>query len=125
MPSWYSFLKKNPFNLHTLFSSSYSVFSMLRDQLEHCPLLLESRGSNVNSIIGEEIMQLLVIRRYFSDSDEIMNCGEAGNLSEDQKYQIQELFTQGVKHKMRMNFVRQMSKTSSKMKYSYLRDYRV
>jgi len=76
-------------------SCSYSVFSMLRDQLEHCPLLLESRGSSVNSII-----------------DEIMNCGEAGNLTEEQKDQIQELFTQGVKHKMRMNFVRQMSKTS-------------
>ena len=67
----------------------------------------------------------LLSEDIFSDSDEIMNCGEAGNLSEDQKYQIQELFTQGVKHKMRMNFVRQMSKTSSKMKYSYLRDYRV
>ena len=55
----------------------------------------------------------------FSVSDEIMNCGEAGNLTEEQKDQIQELFTQGVKHKMRMNFVRQMSKTSSKMEVNY------
>ena len=55
-----------------------------------------------------------------------MNCGEAGNLTEEQKDQIQELFTQGVKHKMRMNFVRQMSKTSSKMEVNYsILDYMI
>ena len=46
-------------------------------------------------------------------SDEVMNTEEA-NLDSEQKEQILELFSQGVKHKMRMNFVRQMSKTSSK-----------
>ena len=41
-----------------------------------------------------------------------MNTEEAAHLDMQQKCMIQELFSQGVKHKMRMNFVRQMSKTS-------------
>ena len=41
-----------------------------------------------------------------------MNTEEAAHLDMQQKSMIQELFSQGVKHKMRMNFVRQMSKTS-------------
>ena len=51
---------------------------------------------------------------YSNVSDEVMNTEEAANLDSQQKSKIQELFSQGVKHKMRMNFVRQMSKTSSK-----------
>ena len=43
-------------------------------------------------------------------SDEVMNTEEAANLDSQQKSKIQELFSQGVKHKMRMNFVRQLSK---------------
>jgi len=76
-------------------SCSFSVFSGLRDQLEHCPVLLNAMGSDINSIVNE-----------------VMNTEEAGNLDSQQKNEIQELFSQGVKHKMRMNFVRQMSKTS-------------
>jgi len=75
-------------------SCSLSVFSRLRDRLQHGPVLLDARGSDINSIINE-----------------VMNTEEA-NLNSEQKEQILELFSQGVKHKMRVNFVRQMSKTS-------------
>jgi len=76
-------------------SCTFSVFSDLKGELEHCPVLLNATGSDINSII-----------------DEVMNTEEAGHLDMQQKSQIQELFSQGVKHKMRMNLVRQMSKTS-------------
>jgi len=75
-------------------SCSLSVFSGLRDRLEQGPVLLDAMGNDINSIINE-----------------VMNTEEA-NLDTEQKNQILELFSQGVKHKMRMNFVRQMSKTS-------------
>jgi len=75
-------------------SCSFSVFSGIRDRLEHGPVLLNAMGSDINSIV-----------------DEVMNTEEA-NLDSQQKDKILELFSQGVKHKMRMNFVRQMSKTS-------------
>ena len=37
----------------------------------------------------------------------------------EEKDKIRELFDQGVKHKMKMNFVRQMSKTSGLLYASY------
>ena len=52
-------------------------------------------------------------------SDEVMNTEEAAHLDMNQKSMIQELFSQGVKHKMRMNFVRQMSKTSGEKNHYF------
>lgn len=44
--------------------------------------------------------------------DDIMNSDEVTFLGEKERSQVRELFSQGIKHKMKMNFVRQMSKTS-------------
>jgi len=76
-------------------SCSLSIFSNLKNQLEKCPVLLNASGNNIQSIV-----------------DEVMNTDEASDLDNKQKEMIMELFTQGVKHKMRMNLVRQMSRTS-------------
>ena len=42
-----------------------------------------------------------------------MNTEEAAHLDERQKAMVKDLFSQGVKHKMKVNLVRQISKTSS------------
>eukprot|EP00092_Neocalanus_flemingeri_P037562 GFUD01040897.1.p1 GENE.GFUD01040897.1~~GFUD01040897.1.p1 ORF type:complete len:877 (+),score=230.71 GFUD01040897.1:117-2747(+) len=76
-------------------SCSFSVFSGLRHELENSPVLLNAKGSDINSIV-----------------DEVMNTEEAAYLDTREKSMIQGLFSQGVKHKMRMNFARQISKTS-------------
>ena len=50
--------------------------------------------------------------KYLFCQDDIMNSDEVSFLGEKERAQIRELFSQGIKHKMKMNFVRQMSKTS-------------
>jgi len=77
-------------------SCSFSVFSGLKDQLAHCPVLLNAQGTNIHTIV-----------------DEVMNTNEAAHLDARQKAMVKDLFSQGVKHKMRVNLVRQMSKTST------------
>ena len=42
-----------------------------------------------------------------------MNTDEAAYLDVGQKSMLKDLFSQGVKHKMKVNLVRQFSKTSS------------
>ena len=42
----------------------------------------------------------------------MINSEEFSFLGEGEKAQIRELFSQGIKHKMKMNFVRKMSKSS-------------
>lgn len=44
-----------------------------------------------------------------------MNTDEASHLNAGQKGMIKELFSQGVKHKMKVTLARQLSKTSSKI----------
>lgn len=51
---------------------------------------------------------------YLPLSDDVLNSEELIYLDNNEKEQIRELFEQGVKHKMKMNFVRQLSKTSGK-----------
>ena len=45
-------------------------------------------------------------------TDEILHNEDLAYLTSEERDQIRDLFDQGVKHKMKMNFVRQMSKTS-------------
>jgi len=77
-------------------SCSFNVFAGLKHKLDTCPVILSASGTSIHTIV-----------------DEVMNTPEAANLDDRQKAQIKHLFTQGVKHKMRMNLVRQMSKTST------------
>ena len=41
-----------------------------------------------------------------------MDSDEVSYLGEGEKTKIRELFSQGIKHKMKMNFARKMSKSS-------------
>ena len=50
-------------------------------------------------------------------TDEILHNEDLAHLTSEEKDQIRDLFDQGVKHKMKMNFVRQMSKTSGRYMY--------
>ena len=51
-------------------------------------------------------------------ADEVMSTDEAAHLDETHKAMIKDLFSQGVKHKMRVNLVRQISKPSSKKRWN-------
>jgi len=82
-------------------SCSFSVFSMLKNKLEHCPVLLNAKGTNIQTIV-----------------DEVMNTDEAAHLDVGQKSMLKDLFSQGVKHKMKVNLVRQFSKTSSTSRHA-------
>ena len=44
--------------------------------------------------------------------DDIMNSDEVNYLADEERTKIRELFSQGIKHKMKMNVVRKMSKSS-------------
>ena len=96
------------------------MFSGLKDQLAHCPVLLNAQGTNIQTIVGEELFLItprLNFIIYYFFSDEVMNTEEAAHLDERQKAMVKDLFSQGVKHKMRVNLVRQISKTSSSAKF--------
>jgi len=74
-------------------SCSFSVMTGVRDMLEKHPVILDSTADNIHSIIEE------VLNKY-------------PHLEASQSQKIQQLFTQGVKQKMKISLVRQMSKTS-------------
>jgi len=76
-------------------SSSLAVYSELQQMIEKGAVIFNAEGSCVNSVL-----------------DDILNSEELQQLGVEEKDKIRELFDQGVKHKMKMNFVRQMSKTS-------------
>ena len=97
------------------FFSSFAVYSELKDLIETGSVIFNADGSCVNSILGKK-------RKTFSEnlqmpiflSDDVLNSEELIYLDNNEKEQVRELFDQGVKHKMKMNFVRQLSKTSGK-----------
>ena len=66
-----------------------------------------------SSILGFIVCCFVAIFSYSESIDEVMNTNEAAHLDARQKAMVKDLFSQGVKHKMRVNLVRQMSKTSS------------
>ena len=52
------------------------------------------------------------VQRWITYLDDMINSEELAFLGEGEKDQIRELFSQGIKHKMKMNFVRKISKSS-------------
>ena len=66
-----------------------------------------------SSILGLIVFCFVALFSYSESLDEVMNTNEAAHLDARQKAMVKDLFSQGVKHKMRVNLVRQMSKTSS------------
>jgi len=77
-------------------SCSFSVFSELKEKLHSSPVLFDAPGTDIEQIV-----------------DDVMNTDEASHLNAGQKGMIKELFSQGVKHKMKVTLARQLSKTST------------
>jgi len=76
-------------------SCSLSVMSEVKDLLEHQPVILESAATNIQDVV-----------------DEVLKQDQCSHLETGQIQNIKQLFTQGVKQKMKISIVRQMSKTS-------------
>merc|ERR1719507_1641592 len=72
-----------------------SHFSLLQEKLEQGVILLDANGQTIDEIL-----------------DEVLATKAGEQLNVKQKEGIHQLFSQGVKHKMRMNILRQVSKTS-------------
>ena len=53
-------LDSTVFSINIFLFSSFSVFSMLNNKLEHCPVLLSAKGTNIQTIVGEEHFLLFI-----------------------------------------------------------------
>ena len=83
--------------------------------IEKGAVIFNAEGSCVNSVLGKQQYKQQIITlsiAWLNRLDDILNSEELQQLGVEEKDKIRELFDQGVKHKMKMNFVRQMSKTS-------------
>ena len=83
--------------------------------IEKGAVIFNAEGSCVNSVLGNQQNKQQIITlsiAWLIRLDDILNSEELQQLGVEEKDKIRELFDQGVKHKMKMNFVRQMSKTS-------------
>ena len=90
--------------------------------IEKGAVIFNAEGSCVNSVLGKQQYKQQIITlsiAWLNRLDDILNSEELQQLGVEEKDKIRELFDQGVKHKMKMNFVRQMSKTSGLLYASY------
>ena len=84
----------------------------LQEQIEQGVVLLDATGQTIDEILGKAAVNAKskTIETIFADEVLATKAGE--HLNAKQREGIHHLFSQGVKHKMRMNILRQVSKTS-------------